>query len=652
MSTTSRLSTAMPSNNVSQTPALPLDTTRVMEAKSPTTVRINSPRDRDPREVEGGTPSELGGDSLTTDQGSYRPGYQFPGFDGPGYVAGDEDLGHQWLVLDFGAQVAIMRIVLGGVRGPDFEAFVKKFRLEYSDDGEAWFIYGDPSNGQLIELEGLSYVDEVKEIELQFILIARFLKIVPIEVENLFALKIRIYGYLYQDYAEYMHQMETLYYLIVEDPVSWHDAKYYCEYWGGFLATIPHAIVQHHLRREIQLYNLVGNWWFSPTDADNEGVWINSHDGKDLIFSDWLNGQLPENDVNKNCAQLLESEGYEWNHDLCDNSHNYICQFINEPDYSNLQYPDRDEQANAKADTQQIKAIDLFYIAEPANRFTWEDANNYCIGTGGSLLRIEQPEVQDTYAHLMSQYGIEGRFWLDPTNTVSHPNTHGWVYTNGQPIIYNVGLKDDSASVAKCAAMNSVAGFSWTAEKCADRTEGFFCQYYGERTPFSMDADSSLDVEEIYYEIVRVVNGFDWYRAQSYCQEEGGHLVRIEEQEIQEFLASKLNEHGFTGDYYIDAIMNDLGQVIYTNNEYVIYNDFHSSYPQGGCVYLAGGAMWRWEDGDCKMGRNFICQFYGNIHHNEPESGVDETTETETKPRAGRTAAILFEFVTIISKSN
>lgn len=83
-------------------------------------------------------------------------------------------------------------------------------------------------------------------------------------------------------------------YLIVEEKMTWEEAKAYCEKQGGHLLTINSAEEQAFITSYIKEVKLTQNrFWIGATDAEKEGTWKWITNEK-FGYSNWGNGQ-PDN---------------------------------------------------------------------------------------------------------------------------------------------------------------------------------------------------------------------------------------------------------------------------------------------------------------------------------------------------------------------
>ncbi|KAM8952994.1 discoidin, CUB and LCCL domain-containing protein 1 [Pelodytes ibericus] len=100
----------------------------------------------------------------------------------------------EWLEIDFGEKRKITGIVTTGSTLPNFNFYVKSYKINYKRDGPKWRVYKGAISNEERLLEGnLNYLDQTRN---NFIppVVARYLRIVPQTWHQRIALKVELVG--------------------------------------------------------------------------------------------------------------------------------------------------------------------------------------------------------------------------------------------------------------------------------------------------------------------------------------------------------------------------------------------------------------------------------------------------------------------------
>lgn len=123
-------------------------------------------------------------------------------------------------------------------------------------------------------------------------------------------------------------------YVLYDVPLTWHEAKEYCERQGGHLATVSDWDENEFIKSLIANGEQNG-YWLGATDEADEGIWEWVTD-EDFMFSDWYADNPNNTGGNEHYLEIRKDYGSLWNDD-CDNKfyadvlahQGFICEFEN-----------------------------------------------------------------------------------------------------------------------------------------------------------------------------------------------------------------------------------------------------------------------------------------------------------------------------------
>ena len=130
--------------------------------------------------------------------------------------------------------------------------------------------------------------------------------------------------------AEYNGRKYALY----DVPLTWHEAKEYCEEQGGHLATVSDENENEFIKSFIANGGQNG-YWLGATDEITEGIW-KWVTGEEFLFSDWYADNPNNSGNNEHYLEIRKDYGNLWNDD-CNNKFSedvlayqgFICEFEN-----------------------------------------------------------------------------------------------------------------------------------------------------------------------------------------------------------------------------------------------------------------------------------------------------------------------------------
>ena len=115
-----------------------------------------------------------------------------------------------------------------------------------------------------------------------------------------------------------------------EKPMSWNDAKLYCEtqeYENSHLVEIYDSAQQRFLKEMLLQFDNSLVWWIGLTDSEVEGIWKWDYSGDIATYYSWDMNE-PDGGGIENCVSLWSKE-YAWRDIPCswDDKYYPICQF-------------------------------------------------------------------------------------------------------------------------------------------------------------------------------------------------------------------------------------------------------------------------------------------------------------------------------------
>ena len=107
---------------------------------------------------------------------------------------------------------------------------------------------------------------------------------------------------------------------VVETPMTWNDARKYCQVINRDLASIQNEVEHDKLMAAIKSGSW--SWWIGLTDEEEEGKWLWS-DGREVTFTSWHSG-YPNWGTRGNCAHLYVYSK-KWFDHPCYYQNSFVC---------------------------------------------------------------------------------------------------------------------------------------------------------------------------------------------------------------------------------------------------------------------------------------------------------------------------------------
>lgn len=381
------------------------------------------------------------------------------------------------------------------------------------------------------------------------------------EIENLTPTSSMIYnGHLYQMY---------------DKDIDWRAARKYCEKIGGHLVTISDSAENEAVLNFTKAYATTSKWyWLGGTDEE-EGVWKWVTD-EEWSYTNWATGEPTNSDGKEHYLHMYYNSDTlkgQWNDiPIKWGDNGFICEF--------------DSIEPVATTTHNGHEYRLYDIS-----CTWENAKEYCENIGGYLATVISAEEQQQIETLIGK-GSKNQYWLGGTDRETEGvwkwlTGESWNYTNwitGQPD--NSRDKEHYLQIYKNAHPNTAnSQYKWNDSPNDNIVEpysffsknsvGFICEFGNTDTYTPV---GSFIHNGHYYEIYD--NSLHWNYARDYCEQNGGHLVTITDEEEQNAIISALDKYSTIQHYWLGLTdLNETGTYKWITGENTDYMNFPEGRP-------------------------------------------------------------------------
>ncbi len=382
-------------------------------------------------------------------------------------------------------------------------------------------------------------------------------------------------------------------YQLIEEALTWEEAKAKCEAMGGHLVTISTA-EENAIVRALAGRNVV---WLGATDAASEGkfVWVTD---ESFYYTNWRPGDPDNSNGNEHYLQMNVSGTSDysglWNDNTGTTTAYYICEWGTTTAYLNGH---------------------RYQIFEEL--LTWEEAQAKCEAMGGHLVTITSAE-ENAFVHGMAG---ENTIWLGANDLETEGN---FVWVTGEEFTYvnwRDGQPDNANGNEHYVHMNTYS---------VDYT-GTWNDAFGEGAPIGIsyyicewEPDEGPEVVFNGHRYQLIEEKLSWEEAQAKCEAMGGHLVTIssaEENQAVQSLASS------GGQAYVWLGCNDLvaeGTFLWVTGESSAYSNWAPGQPdswdgnQDYMIMVTADGTW---DDNGASSLYYICEW-------EPIAGAEVTYDS------------------------
>lgn len=333
-------------------------------------------------------------------------------------------------------------------------------------------------------------------------------------------------------------------YVVYDTPLTWTEAKTFCEEQGGYLATITSQAEQDFI------VNLIKDgyknfYWLGASDDKVEGNWqwvtgesfeytgpgysaFDNFGGNENYLQMWTNYptwvsdaydvKAPNydycgtwNDTSEDCS--MSHDNYDWAY--FDRAYSgFICEFgdVDLPIFNGHTY----------------------YVFNDS--MTWAEAKAACEAMGGYLATITSQAEQEFIEKLIAT-GTKKQYWLGATDEEEEGN---WKWVTGEPFIYSLAISFDNAyegenylQILREDLAEPLLANVWNDANNEGTVEGdaFFNKantgYICEFGDSEMPMDNGKAVQYNGHTYVAFDLSMTWKEAEAYCERLGGTLATI-----------------------------------------------------------------------------------------------------------------------------
>ncbi|XP_073715682.1 macrophage mannose receptor 1 isoform X3 [Misgurnus anguillicaudatus] len=414
---------------------------------------------------------------------------------------------------------------------------------------------------------------------------------------------------------------------------TWSDALAACHREGSDLASI-HNIEEHSFIISKTGYMSTDELWIGLNDQriQNQFEWS---DRSHVTFTKWFVGEpSPITNRMEDCVLIKGKEG-KWSDHLCESTHGYICK--------------------KKASTKPEGSPEVISPGCPAGWFrfgyycynvametkTFDDAKLTCEQAAANLVDVGS---RNESAFLISLVGLrpEKYFWIGLSNT---HQTEQFQWINGAKVKFthfNVGMPDKHKG---CVAMltGTSAGL-WDVLACNTKQK-YICKKMAEgvtttREPPTTRPPSCPDnwIKKDPDNCVKIYRNKKekkktWFEARDFCRAIGGDLASFHSKNEINLLPTLYSstEDAWIGLNSLDSksgfVWSDQTPLDYEN-----WRTYRPNYKNNHEYCVDSGPFWYgyiWEDRDCDVYNDWICQIpIGITPKSPPTSVIQEYNKT------------------------
>ncbi len=197
-------------------------------------------------------------------------------------------------------------------------------------------------------------------------------------------------------------------YIVVDERMSWQEARAYAESLGGYLVTIGDE-EENRFVTELAAREVIYRFWIGLSDEEEEGrfVWVT---GEPLIYQNWYVGEPNDYGRGEDYVESGYGSPYSWN----DNNDSWTNPFV-------VEFGETIHTFRGNS-----------YVVINQNT-TWQEARAYAKSLSGHLVTISDEEENCFVAELAIEKGVLQSFWIGLTDELEE-GRFAWI--TGEPLIY------------------------------------------------------------------------------------------------------------------------------------------------------------------------------------------------------------------------
>lgn len=413
--------------------------------------------------------------------------------------------------------------------------------------------------------------------------------------------------------------------------------------------------------------NLCGEFDASLTVIDSPEIQTEANDFAKLEKTDFWTGISNDNSVyftrNYYSSEHLELNitNFYWHKLQRSRSKNGLCVMLKYPDNKHVTdrgnwFPIKCSSLNNVVCSKPVGTCPrgwFFHVSKCYKMLddwqsTWRKASDHCKTLNSNLLEItsdaEQNFMQTFLQRQRSGIGNDGKFWLN-LRRQSAPVQKYWAWESSKhkAALYTK-LSTNTTELGECVYMDIDRNGTWLSDDLCSASFGVVCSYdVGSRNWIAnkeMDTHKDLNDREsscgkgwidwtdgsessCFFLITELLT---WEAAENKCQQIGGHLISIDDNAEQAFIAGLLRFEAADGSVWIGANCREEGAGYqWTDGEPFVYYNWFPDEPDHvidgdeDCVAMFISNA-KWTDRPC-----------GQLHPGICEKSITGTSDSETK---------------------
>lgn len=250
------------------------------------------------------------------------------------------------------------------------------------------------------------------------------------------------------------------YYQVYDTPMTWDEAKAYCESLGGHLATITSA-EENNFIKDLVSSGTKNAYWLGASDAEEEGVW-KWITGEPFEFTNWSSGEPNDNGeigdlYPEDYLEMYKSSG-KWNDGEVNGdekgygglyslaNHGLICEWENDTVKTDFKYPTSQKYWVIFREGYRGNRIEMSTFDTPLEEGTFHIVwnRNLLLSDNTGMSKCEQYEILNNSWNKMRDY----RVLSDKATEIIASNVD--VYDkNGNLVKSKINYSDVSADMLK-----------------------------------------------------------------------------------------------------------------------------------------------------------------------------------------------------------
>ncbi len=401
-------------------------------------------------------------------------------------------------------------------------------------------------------------------------------------------------------------------YKLVKLPLSWEEAKAYCESMGGYLACINSQEEQNYIYDSVIVPGGSPACWIGGINTNNDAIWEWLDGTKLDSYTNWADGE-PNNGGGTGDEDHLATlpNGKWFDGDGNAGRFYFICEW------------------NSEADIKESAKHVYKYISKA---MTWAAAKTYCERMGGYLACVtSQTEQEYIYHNYLAPNGTP----LSWGGASDYKKEDKWEWVSGEKWDYTKWYPGEPDNSGGQDFMFFNSGNTWS-----DGGYGLL--------PFVCEWNKEADIKEATEHIYKYIpTKMTWEEAKAYCESVGGYLVSVTSQEEQNLVYTNVLAPNGNPNCWMGASDGEKeGDWKWANGEGFYYSNWSKNEPNnyGGdedyAFFYSDGS---WNDGG-KGRLPFICEWNskedilnptGHVYEYIPKAMTWAAAKTYCESRGG-----------------